>query len=140
MINSPIRSQRCNMNNSDALNEYVVKDLFQTELINIIGNNNLNGLKQLISSPTFSILTKEQIDSSAFQVAYFTCEQMRVHESEIIKYLIFDYGIKEENSIDLIKVNVNPFIKQMFQSRNLNTELSVELENTSNRPSKKLKV
>jgi hypothetical protein len=128
------------MNNSDALNEYVVKDLFQTELINIIGNNNLNGLKQLISSPTFSILTKEQIDSSAFQVAYFTCEQMRVHESEIIKYLIFDYGIKEENSIDLIKVNVNPFIKQMFQSRNLNTELSVELENTSNRPSKKLKV
>jgi hypothetical protein len=128
------------MNNSDALNEYVVKDLFQTELINIIGNNNLNGLKQLISSPTFSILTKEQIDSSAFQVAYFTCEQMRVHESEIIKYLIFDYGIKEENSIDLIKVNVNPFIKQMFQSRNLNAELSLELENTSNRPSKKLKV
>jgi hypothetical protein len=128
------------MNNSDALNEYVVKDLFQTELINIIGNNNLNGLKQLISSPTFSILTKEQIDSSAFQVAYFTCEQMRVHESEIIKYLIFDYCIKEENSIDLIKVNVNPLIKKMFQSRNLNAELSVELENTSNRPSKKLKV
>jgi hypothetical protein len=116
-----------------------IRDVFQNELINIIGNNDVESLKQLMSSPTFSTLTREQIDSSAFQVAYFTCEHKRVHDSPIINYLIFDYGIKEENSIDLIKVTLNPVIKNMFAARRLQSELSVELDINS-KPNKKPKV
>lgn len=125
---------------SDALNKYAVRDVFQNELINIIGNNDLDGLKQLMSSPSFSILTKEQIESSAFQVSYFTCDHKHIHDNDIIKYLIFDYNIKEENSIDLIKVNINPLVKKMFESRRIQSELSVELNNTSDKPNRKTKV
>jgi hypothetical protein len=120
------------MNTMSRIREYLNQDLLKTNLNYIIRNNDIKGLNELISSPYFSSLPKEQIETIAFDMAYLKFEK---DNNKIIQYLIIDYGIKEELSINLIKGEINPIVKQMFLVRTLKSELSSELD--SNQQSNK---
>lgn len=48
---------------------------------------------------------------------------------DLLKYLIYEYKISEDNSINLIKDDIKKTIESMFEVRKLNEELKFNLEN-----------
>jgi hypothetical protein len=123
-------------NSMDLLREYSARDLLITSLSRIMNYHDTDGLKKLMSSNTFSALPRNEIEFKAFNFAYFRTDNN--FNNDMLKYLIFDYGIKEEVSIDLIK-KINPIVKHMFEVRNLKSELSSDLD-SKKQANKKMKI
>jgi hypothetical protein len=108
-----------------------------------IHSNNMNLIKDMLLIENFHDVPKEQREGYAFSTSYFAFTEYGY--DNVIKYLIFDYNISEANSIGVlaqmdIGLNIDPRVKQMFESNKLNQELNAELENNNEKYSKKPKV
>jgi hypothetical protein len=119
---------------------------FNIEFCKIIEDNKISEIKDLIFSDTYSNITIEEREGQIFISAFIQ------HHEEVLKYLIFDYGIKEDyflewdknkNDITVDILGVETFqevVRQMFKTRTLNKELNTELDNRAKNTSKKPKV
>lgn len=118
---------------------------FSIEFRKIVESNKKHKIKNLIYSDAYSKLTIEEKEGQIFISSFI--EQ----NEEVLKYLIFDYGIKEnyflewyknknEHTVNILGVSeFQEIVKQMFKTRRLNEELGKELCISSN-SSKKPKV
>ncbi len=116
------------MEHNDEIKQYVARDLLFTEVNKHIKNNNLDGIKGILKSSAFSILPKAEVEHSVFRSIYY--EYDKYSNQDILKYLIFDYKIPEEVSIDLLQGDIDPIVKSMFQTRKLKEELTQDLPTT----------
>lgn len=108
-----------------------------------IHSNNMDLVKNMLLLDNFHDVPKEQREGYAFSTSYFAFTEYGY--DNVIKYLIFDYNISEANSIAVLSqmdigLNIDPIIKQMFESNKLNYELNFELEKNKENLEKKLKV
>lgn len=100
--------------------------------------NDLEEAKRILCLKQFPGITKEERESCLFSEAYIAFKNYRKGE-DILKYLIFEYKITEDNSINKFEFNSEPTIKQMFETRKLQEELTSEL-NLNNTVSTKFKI
>jgi len=127
------------MEHNYEMKQYVARDLLLMELIKILdNNNNIDEIEKILNSPIFSVLPKSELEHYTFRAAYFNLGKNP--NNDILKYLIFDYKIKKEVSIDLIEGDIIPLVQQMFESRILKSELSQELDTTNLKNNKTPKV
>jgi hypothetical protein len=107
-------------------------------VVNSIEHNSVATLEYLMSSSLFSVLSEDEKQSLAFQATYLSLDKNPTND--ILKYLVFDYSIKEEMSINLIIDEVHPIVKDMFDTRRLNDELVSELDKNLDKSIRKLKI
>lgn len=116
---------------------------FSIEFRKIVESNKKHKIKNLISSDAYSNLTIEEKEGQIFISSFIEKNE------EVLKYLIFDYGIKEnyfsewyqnknEHTVNILGVSeFQEIVKQMFKTRRLNEELNKELgisSDTSKKP------
>jgi hypothetical protein len=124
------------MNDNEAIQYFIKRDLFWSKLNHVVGNNDLDQFKEIMTSQEFKIIPHYHKEYYAFYTSYINFKDKH---NDILIYLIFDYNISESNSIDKISVGVVDTVKQMFESRKINIELNQELIENFN-PNKKTKV
>jgi hypothetical protein len=119
---------------------------FCSEIVQAIDDNNINKLIDIINSDKYDKLTLNEKESHAFISVYIS------YNKEMLQHLIFEYNIKENNSIEHIKdtsagivqiLDVNGLkeeITHMFTTRRLNDELASELDTNLDKPTNKLKI
>jgi hypothetical protein len=117
---------------------YSARDVFVNSVVNSIEHNSVATLEYLMSSSLFSVLSEDEKQSLAFQATYLSLDKNPTND--ILKYLVFDYRIKEEMSINLIIDEVHPIVKDMFDTRRLNDELVSELDKNLDKSIRKLKI
>jgi hypothetical protein len=112
---------------------------FSSEIGQAIGANDIKEIECLMTSNAYPRMTKEEKEHQTLVSAYIA------HNKKVIKFLIFDYGIKEEYfietcqnmnevTIDILNVaKLSEEVKHMFAIRNLNNELSNTLSNGKQR-------
>jgi ArsR family metal-binding transcriptional regulator len=112
---------------------------FLTNVIEAMEQNNIKRILQLLDSTDYPSLTLDKREELIFQkiLASFTLKNVG---EEILNYLIFDYKIKEENSINNLTGEVEPKIKEMFEKRKINDALVKELDDRNVHPVKRPKV
>jgi hypothetical protein len=102
-----------------------------------IRSKNLESIKNVLLINTYSFLNQDEKEEVVFKAIYYDYAR-NITDDSFLKYLIFEYNIKENNSIKNIS-NLNNNVKNMFESRKLNEDLNQELNN-DNKTGKKLKV
>lgn len=100
--------------------------------------NDVEEAKRILCLKQFPGISKEERESCLFSESYIAFKNYKKGE-DILKYLIFDYNIAEDNSINKFEFNSEPTIRQMFETRKLQHELTCEL-NLNDNASKKVKV
>jgi ArsR family metal-binding transcriptional regulator len=112
---------------------------FLTNVIEAMEQNNIKRILQLFDSTDYPSLTLDKREELIFQkiLASFTLKNVG---EEILNYLIFDYKIKEENSINTLTGEVEQKIKEMFEKRKINDALVKELDDRNVHPVKRPKV
>jgi hypothetical protein len=94
-------------------------------------SNNAKEIKDMLSSDCYPSLTQKEKETNIFVIANDLFENTKEGQ-DILKYLIFDYGINEDH---LFHEHDAKEVKAMFEARSLNNELD-----NSNKPSKKPKI
>jgi hypothetical protein len=119
---------------------------FCLDIGNAINLNDMNAIKNIIASKSYTDLTLEEKESQAFISAY------TLLNTEVLTYLIFDYQIKEKYFIQTCTnigysakqiLGVDEFeneVKQMFEKRNLKLELTKDLDNGNTTSEKRTKI
>jgi hypothetical protein len=90
--------------------------------------NNMEDIDYILSDKPFPGIPKNELEAQTFSAAYSSF--IRDHQDNAIKYLIFDYNIHEDNSLEhLIKIHtdIDQRVIKMFESRNIKKELGLEL-------------
>ncbi len=107
-----------------------VDDLIKTKQIQLIGEK--------INSNDYLLSNKDQRESAIFTQIY---DDFSFHgyNGDVLQYLIFEYKIKTENSLNIPNLTVQEHIKTMFNSRDLNDELKSTL-NIKDNSNKKVKL
>jgi hypothetical protein len=101
--------------------------------------DNIEEIKQILISDSFPSLTKEEQEKYVFKSANLIFS-LRNQGLEILKYLVFDYGIKEEYCVPAIEQYFTAEVKEMFKIRKLNAELNSDLEVNNNKSIQKVKI
>lgn len=112
---------------------------FITDVIKAIEKNNIDRILQIFDSTDYPSLTLDKKEELIFQKVLGSFTFKNIGE-EILNYLIFNYKIKEENSINTIIGEVEPIIKEMFEKRTLNDELNTDLQVQKNKSQNKIKI
>jgi hypothetical protein len=111
-----------------------------------INANDKNQIKDIINSDLYQDLALKEKESQAFISAYIS------YNEPILNYLIFDYKIKEENSLAYITemransatilefTGLKKEIIQMFSIRKINEDLLLELKQQHNPLTNKIKI
>lgn len=94
-------------------------------------SNNIKEIQDMLSPDCYPVLTQKEKEINIFNIANDLLESKELGHN-ILKYLIFDYGITEYPHFKQFHCNE---VKAMFAARDLNNELD-----NSNKPSKKPKV
>ncbi len=101
-------------------------------------DNDIPAIKNLFLSNSYNKLTKKEKEKQIFYTIYMESLTER-NVDEFLKYIIFDYKISEENSI-LNITDLTNHVKNMFDSRKLNAELSLELDKKQSLQGKAIKL
>jgi hypothetical protein len=112
------------------------------EIINeAIYENSIDKAKLILCSDEFSHVSLKEREWSLFLSAHIAVKHSQKGE-KVLKYIIFDYKINEDNSINKF-INLSDdsslALKKMFESRKLNENLQFNLE-LNELPKKSLKV
>lgn len=106
---------------------------FNPILYKAVTENDIAFIRKFLH-PNYSKLTLEDRELKIFQHACLQFSQSNLGR-EILHYLIFDYKISEENSLnkenEIDAANgftANDEVKKMFQIRRLNNELETDLK------------
>lgn len=110
--------------------------------------NNLDVIKEILKIENYLTLNQNEKEQQIFLCVTNMFNYFNMAE-KFLKYLIFDYHICEENSINY-KIgeynaidqfsNVSDNIKNMFEMRDFHANLQNELDTNNDKNSKKLKV
>jgi hypothetical protein len=120
--------------------EYSVKHaLFRQEVNHIIKSPDRSLFTNIMLDYNHSILNKEEKEEYIFGTALSLSEFYEAVE-DFLQYLIFEYKINEQYYIKTAHPNGNKPVEDMFAKRNLVEELKQELGNSSDTPTKRLKV
>jgi len=111
---------------------------FVTEVMNGVKTNNTAIISEIMMPDKYPKVSKDKKEEIMFNNAATLFNTQNIGQA-FLHYLIFDYRISEENSINKIMVAVDDRIKQMFKIRELKSELNAELK-TSEINQKKSKV
>jgi hypothetical protein len=111
-----------------------------------INSNDLTEVRKLLII-TFHVFnadssytpTTEEKEFLVFRDLYNFSNTM-LNAKSLLKELILDYKISEENSIDKFKGEISQDVIDMFATRKLNEELKQELNTNDKQPNKKPKV
>ncbi len=102
-----------------------------SDLNDAINDNNISAIKDIILSEKYPKVSKDKKEEIIFNnVATLFADKDMSKAKEVLDYLIFDYKISEENSINKIVFHVDERIKQMFKVRDMKEELNTELKDT----------
>lgn len=107
-------------------------------ILNAICDNDLEYVQRILTTNCYETLDQNEKEKQVFYSIYDNALSGVYDLEPFLKYIIFDYKISEENSINDIPDLANK-VKDMFVTRRLNEELSAELVN-NNQPNKKPKV
>lgn len=119
---------------------------FGTDIGQEIYENNVDKFTKIINSEQYDKLTLDDKETQAFIAVYIS------YNKEILRHLVFNYKIKEKNSIEHFKdmnaatikmLEVNGFkeeITHMFTIRRLNDDLASQLDTKLDKPTNKLKI
>jgi hypothetical protein len=99
------------------------------------GSNDIKDIQQILLTDCYPNLTQEEKETNVFVSTIVSLEYTQLGH-EILRYLILDYGIKEDHSV---KGYNTEEAKELFTKRELNKELNSELGD-KNKSSKKPKV
>lgn len=116
---------------------------FRKEVRDAILGNDLNTIKNILFSDKYPHYNQAYKETQIFQVAtmlYLSSSITTIDikkGEEVLKYLIFEYNIKEETSID--KTGLPDEIKEMFSIRKFHKDLNQELD-VKNKLSNKVKI
>lgn len=108
-----------------------------SEVEQIMSSGNIPEMQKLINEKKYLSLDQETKQRQVFYVVVNTINTFGPFENgiKILNYLIFDYNIKEEDSLNCIPLKLKKHVEPMFATRQLNQELTIN-ENHS----KKFKV
>jgi hypothetical protein len=101
----------------------------------------INGIISILSKDFYAPTPKDEVEQEVFLSVYKIFQaNTTLSARQMLNYLIFEYNIKEENSLD--KIPEDEAIKKMFDSRKLNKKLKYELKQdlAPNNLSKKSKI
>lgn len=117
--------------------EYYVIQRIHQEVGIAIDANNIEMIKDILINKKYSPLDQNEKERQVFMAVEISFKHEGISE-DILKFIIFDYNISEDNSIKIISANTNEYIKNLFEIRKLNSNLSAELSSNKER-NKKLK-
>jgi len=93
-------------------------DEFMGEIDEIIKTKNFPLIGVKINLNDYPMLNKRNKEAALFSTIY---DDFKYHKEnkDVLNYLIFDYKIKFENSIDTLGEDINPKVKDMFDKRKI---------------------
>jgi hypothetical protein len=119
--------------------EFYSIQLIHQEVGLAIDSNDIEQLKKIIFNKKYLEVSQDEKEQQAF-IAIMHSFNYDGQGENLLKYIIFDYKISEENSLkDLPNEDKYQYIKSLFTLRNLNKSLSMELPSKKDN-NKKLKV
>jgi hypothetical protein len=96
-----------------------------------ISSDNVEEVQELLNLNSYPNLKQEQKEEQIFSMVH-TAFNSENKAEKIMKYLIFEYRIKESIAIKAVTHNLNPggispSVQKMFDSRNLRNTLNKDL-------------
>lgn len=122
-----------------------LKKFYDTDEIDALveqatNDKNLEIIKKTLTNKCYENLTQDEKEEAVFLAIYHECI-FESKDDKFLKYIIFDYKIKEEISVEkILKDDLDQKVKVMFDTRRLNEELNHELDSYQNTPLNKLKL
>lgn len=117
----------------------MTEDDYITEIYNevdmAIHSNDNSVVHKIMNDPKYCSLTTDQKEEYIFSGANFPFYYGKKGES-LLSYLIFEYKIKEENSLNKIGSYKTKEVESMFKARELNDELDTKEQLSLNRVKK----
>lgn len=116
---------------------------FRKEIRKLVSTKNISSLNKILYSDSYLGCNKDKIEKTIFQISnmLYTVSKLSINidnkNTETLKYLIFEYKISEEASIN--QTSVSEEIKEMFEIRKFQEDLNQELD-VKNKPSNKMKI
>lgn len=117
--------------------EYYVIQRIHQEVGVAIDANNVEMINDILINKKYSPLEQNEKEQQVFMAVEISFKHEAIGE-DILKFLIFDYNISDDNSIKIISANTTEYIKSLFEIRNLNSDLIAELS-LNKEKNKKLK-
>jgi hypothetical protein len=110
---------------------------FANEVEQIMSSGNLDKLVELIHEKNYLTLDNVTKERQLFYIAVNTINTFGPFDNgiKVLNYLIFDYNITEENSLNYIPAKLKKHVEPLFTTRSLNKEL-----NHNSSTSKRIKV
>lgn len=105
---------------------------FVKNLNEAIKVNNTDFIKVLMNPNEFVTLKNKQREQLIFY--YAATSFISTGKGDFLHYLIFDYKISEENSINNPSEAVDDSVIKMFEARKLKEQLNIELNHKNNKP------
>jgi hypothetical protein len=117
---------------------------FRQEIRKLLASEDIQAISDILSLDSYLSYSKKEIERTIFQIANMNYIVLSLSVAnnknkhiKTLKYLIFDYNISEEVSIN--QTSVSEEIKEMFKVRKFQEDLNQELE-VKNKPSNKVKI
>jgi hypothetical protein len=117
-------------------------DILDNEVLDAVKVNDINKIKEILLSGNHPKLSQDEKEQQVFSNIHISFHFFKNGE-DILNYLIFEYNIKYENSLEFLGININDEIKKMFDKRKLNEEIKQSLSSELNiydKITKKIKI
>lgn len=109
---------------------FILNNNIRKKIEEAITSNNLTAFKKIMVDEISLVDNKDELEWQIFQTAHVLFF-MQPNNDKLLKYLIFEYKIGEENSLKRTR-QVNQKVKTMFEQRRLSEELNNELSTNIN--------
>jgi hypothetical protein len=125
---------------NDELKKYYQEGNLISKVVHIMIDDKIDPIIELLfddSNNSYHLITQKEKEQHIFYTIY--SEYLLDEKNEnFLRYIIFDYNISKENSINGIP-DFNDKVKSMFEFRDLNKELSSNLSKNES-SNKKIKI